>query len=206
MGDIARVHCGAGRVISLSSDPLSALDPGSVEALLKKTPGLTHLAVVHHETSTGLLNPIERLFELAQRYGVALIVDAMSSFAALPIDLEITPYPYLIASSNKCLQGMAGASFVIARGDALAAIADHPPRSLYLDLHAQHRALAAAGQMRFTPPVQTLYALDRALDETLQEGVARRLARYRRNGQLLRDGLNGLASNWPTPTCPRPAC
>ncbi len=140
--------------------------------------GYSQLAVVHHETTTGMLNPVERIGALCRERGVELIVDAMSSYAGLPIDIERLGADYLISSANKCLQGMAGLSFVICRRVALERLEVPVGRSLYLNLKEQQRYFASSRQMRYTPPVQLAYALARALDEFFIEGQQARRGRY----------------------------
>ncbi|MDO7905616.1 2-aminoethylphosphonate--pyruvate transaminase [Paenibacillus sp. JX-17] len=169
------------------------LDLEALEAELSR-PGckITHLAIVHHETTTGLLNPVPEIGELCQLHHIQLVVDAISSFAAVPIDMKSMNISYLISSSNKNIQGMPGISFVIAPHHLLNSLKEHPKRSLYLDLYEQYRFFQQTSQMRFTPPVQTLYALHQALDELIQEGVAARYARYCRSWDRLQEGLHAL--------------
>jgi len=154
--------------------------------------GVSHLAVVHHETTTGMLNPVEAIGARCRARGVSMIVDAMSSYAGLAIDVEAMNADYLISSSNKCVQGMAGIAFVIARRAVLERLRTVPGRSLYLNLAEQHRFFERSRQMRFTPPVQVAYALDAALDELFEEGGAARAARYRRCFEVLDAGVRGL--------------
>jgi len=140
-------------------------DVDAVEAIFKEDSELTHFVFVHHETTTGMLNPLPELLELCQKYEIDSIVDAMSSYAGLPIDMRELPIDYLISSSNKCIQGMAGTSFVIANKEKLAKTAEIPPRNLYLNLWGNHSYIEKTGQFQFTPPVQIVYALNQALDE-----------------------------------------
>jgi 2-aminoethylphosphonate-pyruvate transaminase len=163
-----------------------------IEQALARDPAITHVGVVHCETTTGLLNPIEAIGSIVQRHGRQYIVDAMSSFGAVPIDLDLTPIDYLISSANKCLESVPGCAFVIARRDALMVIADYA-RSLSLDLIAQWRGLEETGQFRFTPPTHVLLALAQALDELDTEGgVAGRAARYKCNHDTLMWGMRRL--------------
>lgn len=165
------------------------LEMGLVEEYLKRDPAVSHIAVVHHETSTGMLNPLESIGALAGRYGCSVIVDAVSSFAGVPMPLGNLPLDILVSTSNKCVQGMAGLTFLFCRKQALQKMERHAPRAYYLDVVAQHRAFESTGEMRFTPPVQVVYALRQALTELRQEGVANRIARYRENWSVLRAGL-----------------
>lgn len=153
----------------------------------------TQLALVHHETSSGMLNPLPEIAELCRARDVELIVDAMSSYAGIPIDVDGLNIDYLIASSNKCIQGMAGLGFVICKRAALDKLQRVPGRSYYLSLADQHRFLEKTGQMQFTPPVQIIYALDQALQEFEAEGGAEaRHQRYVRNWQALDSGMLDL--------------
>jgi 2-aminoethylphosphonate-pyruvate transaminase len=152
--------------------------------------GYTQLAVVHHETSTGMLNPVPALAEACKSRGVEIIVDAMSSYAGIPIDVEALGIDFLVSSSNKCIQGMAGLGFVICQRERLARMQHVPGRSYYLSMADQHRFLEKSGQMQFTPPVQVVYALEQALREFFDEGGAEaRHARYVRNFEALDSGM-----------------
>jgi 2-aminoethylphosphonate-pyruvate transaminase len=163
-----------------------------IDQALLRDQAITHVAVVHCETTTGLLNPIEAIGSIVHRQGRQYLVDAMSSFGAVPIELTLTPIDYLIASANKCLEGVPGCGFVIARRETLAASAGNA-RSLSLDLVAQWRGLEDNGQFRFTPPTQVLLALAQALAELDAEGgVAGRAARYRINHETLMWGMRRL--------------
>jgi 2-aminoethylphosphonate aminotransferase len=153
----------------------------------------THLAIVHHETSTGMLNPVGEIAKLCRANDVEIIVDAMSSYAGIPIDTEALGIDFLVSSSNKCIQGMAGLGFVICRRDRLNAMRHVPGRSYYLSLADQHAFLEKTGQMQFTPPVQVVYALDQALTEFFAEGGSEaRHARYVSNWEALDSGMLGL--------------
>ena len=148
--------------------------------------------MVHRETTTGIINSIENFSELGKKYGHSLILDAISSYAGVPIDLETTPIDYLISTSNKCIQGMAGLAFVISSKSELVRLKDIPPRSFYLSLYDQYDYIEKTGQMRFTPPVQIIYALRQAIDEYFEEGKESRYNRYTENWQTLRSGLKQL--------------
>ncbi|MED4956746.1 2-aminoethylphosphonate aminotransferase [Paenibacillus macerans] len=160
---------------------------------------ISHLAVVHHETTTGLLNRVKEIGELCRRYHIDMLVDAMSSFAAVPLDMKEMNISFLASSSNKNLQGMPGVSFVIAEKSKLENLKDRKPRSYYLNLYAQYRYFAEHAQMRFTPPVQTLYALKQAIRELKQEGIAKRYARYTASWKTLISGLNRLGLTYIVP-------
>ena len=166
-------------------------DIRAIEELIGQNPGISHLAVVHHETTTGMLNPVAQIAEVAGRHGIATIVDAISSYAGLPIDIARMNATFLVSTSNKCIQGMAGLAFVICRKDALGKLTPGS-RGFYLDLPAQHRYFEEHLQTRFTPPVQVIYALRQALDEYFAETEQGRHQRYRENWILLYRGMTGL--------------
>jgi 2-aminoethylphosphonate-pyruvate transaminase len=169
-----------------------AADAGSVADVLDAEPSVTHVAIVHCETTTGLLNPLAAVAEVTRARGRSLIVDAMSSFGALPLDMHALGIQYLVASSNKCLEGVPGLSFVVAERQALDACAGRA-RGYSLDLHAQCRALDADGQFRFTPPTHVVLALAEALDEHEREGgIMARGARYSANQRRVVDELSRL--------------
>lgn len=166
------------------------VDPEAVRAALREDPALTHVALVHVETTTGVLNPLEAIGRIVRESGRLFFVDAMSSFGALPIDFE--GIDFLAASSNKCLEGVPGLGLVLARRAALERI-EGRARTLTLDLHAQWRGLERDGQFRFTPPTHVLMALLQALRELeLEGGVSARGARYRANQERLRAGMEAL--------------
>jgi len=165
-------------------------------SLLRETlhahPRISHLAVVHHETSTGLLNPLPAIAALARDHGVSLIVDAISSLGGVPVNIHTDAIDYLLSTSNKCLQGMPGLAWVICRREGLEESRQIPRRSYYLNLYQQYRHFEANGQMQFTPPVQVVYALAQAIREFWEEGADNRFRRYRRNWEILMDGLRDL--------------
>jgi 2-aminoethylphosphonate-pyruvate transaminase len=191
MCEIAAVH--QLPYLSFESSPVAKIDLTELENVIRTAhPPITHLAMVHHETTTGLLNDIATVGALCQRYGIEFIIDAMSSYGALPIQMEQQHVCYLAASSNKNLQGMAGVSFVIADRDALKKLRHRKAKSYYFDLLAQYEYFQKNRQFRFTPPVQTLYALRQAMDELQAEGVHGRYQRYSRSWQTLVQGLQQL--------------
>jgi 2-aminoethylphosphonate-pyruvate transaminase len=148
------------------------------------------VAFVHCETSTGLFNPAEELAAAARERGATVVVDAMSSFGAVPVDLENCDF--LVSSANKCIESVPGFSFVLARLATLRA-AEGRARSLSLDLHAQWKGLEKDGQFRFTPPTHALLAFRQALRELRAEGgVAGRAARYRENHRVLVERMRKL--------------
>ena len=169
-----------------------AVDPAAVERALADNPALVHVALVHCETTSGLLNPLPAIAAVVARQGRAFMVDAMSSFGALPLDLRQTPITAVLASSNKCLEGVPGIAFAVIAKDAIEFAKGVAP-SLSLDLYDQWRGFEANGQWRFTPPVQVVAALVEALRVLESEGgPAARLERYRNNFRTLADGMARL--------------
>lgn len=174
------------------SDWSAPLNLQAIEGILATDRAISHLAFVHHETTTGMLNPLVPLCELARKYAKKVIVDAISSYAGIPINLQNCPVDYLLATSNKCIQGMAGLSFVICKKDALERIANIPPRSFYLNLFRQYRYWVDHKELPYTPAVQVAYALRQALVEYFAEGPEGRHNRYLENWQTLIAGLRKL--------------
>ena len=166
--------------------------PAAVDAVLAADPAITHVAFVHCETTSGLLNPMPELAAIVAKHGRALLLDAMSSFGALPIDLQAVRVMAVLASSNKCLEGVPGLGFALIEKDALAGSKGVSP-SLSLDLHDQWRGFESNGQWRFTPPVQVVAALLEALRQFEADGgQSARLARYRQNFAVLSEGMRRL--------------
>jgi 2-aminoethylphosphonate-pyruvate transaminase len=190
MAEICRRMSRSYSVLECAEDQVP--DVGSLDQALKADPGITHVAAVQVETTSGILNPIESLAAVVATHRRRLLIDAMSGFGALALDAARTPFEAVAASSNKCLEGLPGLSFVIAREDALSEAAGRSP-TLSLDLHDQWRAFEANGQWRFTPPTQIVAALDTALDLLAAEGgTSARLARYQANLTMLRTGMTAL--------------
>jgi 2-aminoethylphosphonate-pyruvate transaminase len=183
---VLKIECVA---LTFPDDSLPDLD--QIAAALADE-AITHLAVVHCETTTGLINPIKDIGLLAQKYSKRYFVDAMSSFGAVPIDLADCAIDYLVSSANKCIEGVPGFGFVLARREALLATEGYA-RNLSLDLLSQWRGLNGDGQFRFTPPTHVLLAFQQALNELDEEGgVEGRAQRYRRNYQTLIAGMREL--------------
>ena len=176
----------------LRLDWLAPIDLGAVTSALDAQPRTTHLFFVHHETTTGLLNPLLPLALSCKQRGITTIVDAVSSYAGLPIDLQSAPIDFLFSSSNKCVQGFAGLGLVLARRASLLATERFPRRGVYLNLFDNWKAQEADGQCLFTPPVQVIYALDAALDELFEETPAKRYARYAACYETLMRGMDAL--------------
>lgn len=148
------------------------------------------VCVVHCETTTGLMNPVEEIGRVVREHGAACFVDAMSSFGAVPTDLGSVTW--LTTSSNKCIEGVPGFGIVLARLGALEATRGQS-RTLSLDLHEQWEALERTGQFRFTPPTHSMLAFDRALEELVDEGgVSARHERYTRVQRRISDGFRAM--------------
>jgi 2-aminoethylphosphonate-pyruvate transaminase len=168
------------------------VEPDRVEHALEADPAISHVALVHCETTSGLLNPLKPVAEVVARQRRALLLDAMSSFGALDIDLATTPITAVLASSNKCLEGVPGLGFALVAQPAII-LAKGVSSSLSLDLYDQWRGLESNGQWRFTPPVQVVAALVEALRALEEEGgPSARLRRYRENFKTLSDGMRRL--------------
>ncbi len=169
-----------------------AVDAGELDRILGATPSITDVAVVHCETTTGLLNPLEAVAGVVRQHRRRLLVDTMSSFGALPIDAAGLGLTAVMASSNKGLEGVPGIGFVVVESQHLATCKGNAV-SLSLDLHEQAAGFRRNGQWRFTPPVQVAAALESALDQLAAEGgVAARGGRYRRLHALLVEGMQAL--------------
>ncbi|MFM5161707.1 2-aminoethylphosphonate--pyruvate transaminase [Aeromonas rivipollensis] len=191
MGEMAR--CLGLRHHELDCGETTRPEPAAIDAMLVHHPEITHLAIVHCETTTGMLNPLEEVAELCLRRGIRLIVDAMSSFGGIPIDMGRLGIEFLISSANKCIQGVPGFGFVIARRAALTACAGRA-RSVSLDLHAQWQTMEQqGGKWRFTSPTHTVLAFAQALRELDEEGgIAARHQRYSENQRTLVAGMAAL--------------
>ncbi|MDB4777239.1 2-aminoethylphosphonate--pyruvate transaminase [Verrucomicrobia bacterium] len=167
-------------------------DPAYVASLLEKDTDITHVAVVHCETTTGIVNPIASIGKTVKAAQRHYIVDAMSSLGGMPIDFEDACIDFLVSSANKCIEGVPGFSFVIAKRDPLFAN-ESTTRSLSLDLAAQLRGFEKNGQFRYSPPTHSLLAFEQALNELDTEGgVEGRAARYKRNHEVLMSGMASL--------------
>ena len=167
-------------------------DLAQIEKALETDTAITNVAVIHCETTTGLMNPVKEIGRMVQQSGARYFVDAMSSFGAVPIDLAEWGIDYLVSSANKCIEGVPGFGFALARREALMQTEGNA-RSLSLDLLSQWEGLEQNGQFRFTPPTHALLAFHQALLELEAEGgVAGRAARYRANYETLIAGMRAM--------------
>jgi len=163
-----------------------------IDAALHADPAITHVAQVHCETGAGVLNDLAGIAQACVRHGKGLIVDAMSSFGALPIDIREIPFDALVAASGKCLEGVPGMGFVLARKAVLDGCAGNS-HSLVMDLHDQYVYMQATTQWRFTPPTHVVAALRAAVDQFIEEGgQPARGARYAANCAALIAGMRSI--------------
>ncbi|KRL61015.1 2-aminoethylphosphonate--pyruvate transaminase [Latilactobacillus fuchuensis] len=172
-----------------------------VTAFLDQHPEVTHFAMIHCETTTGILNPIETILPQVKDRGIITIVDAMSSFGGIPINLLDLKIDFLISSANKCIQGVPGFAFVMANC-AILETCQGRSTSLSLDLYDQHMSFKMhPGKWRFTSPTHTVLAFDQALSELIAEGgVAQRYQRYTANQRQLVNGMQALGYQALLPT------
>jgi len=177
--------------VELRYDWTQRPDLGQIESALRDDPAIHAVALVHHETTTGLLNLVTEVGAITRRAGLWLLLDAVSSLAAEDLDLVHDSVDLCACTANKCIQGIPGVSFVLVRNEAMAAMVQYPRRSLYLHLPL-HWEAQEKRSVPFTPSVQTWYALDEALDELLEETVAKRVQRHHVAAQLLREGFTRL--------------
>lgn len=190
ISQIARIH--SIPLLELIYEENETPDLLEIESTLMKNPLITHVSVIHGETTTGLLNPIAEIGYIVSSYGKAYIVDAMSTFGAYDINMKALNISYLISSSNKCIEGIPGFSYVLAQRTELEKC-KFQARSLSLDLYDQWSGLNTNGQFRFTPPVQALLAFREALNELEKEGgVNSRAERYSVNNALLTGEMKEL--------------
>jgi 2-aminoethylphosphonate-pyruvate transaminase len=168
------------------------VNPVVLEQRLRADPSITHVVLIHCETGTGVLNPLADVAAVCQRHYKGLIVDAMSSFGALPIDAREVRFDALVAASGKCLEGVPGMGFVFVRQAVLDRCAGNS-QSLAMDLFDQHQYMEKTGQWRFTPPTHVVVALAEAVQQHVEGGgQAARLARYQDNCHALVDGMAAL--------------
>ncbi len=180
-------------VVFNDSGELAPPDLEKLEATLKADNTITHVAVVHSETTTGMLNPIAEIGKIVKRHGKIFIVDAMSSFGGIPMDIEALGIDFIVSSANKCIQGVPGFGFIIADRELLMTCKGRA-RSLSLDLYDQWNTMENdKGKWRYTSPTHVVRAFYQALKELDEEGgVAKRTERYRANHRTLVDGMRGL--------------
>ncbi|MBN2295376.1 MAG: 2-aminoethylphosphonate--pyruvate transaminase [Pirellulales bacterium] len=179
--------------VVVSLPEIQAADPSGIEETLAAEPGITHIAMVHCETTTGLLNPAAEVGKIARKHGATYILDAMSSFGGVPMTMEDVGAHYLISSANKCIQGVPGFGFVIAHRPTFEQTRGWA-RSLSLDLFDQWQTMeSGGGKWRYTSPTHTVRAFVQALDELDEEGgIKARSKRYAENHRLLVEGMQRI--------------
>ncbi|MGL4876644.1 2-aminoethylphosphonate--pyruvate transaminase [Paraclostridium dentum] len=193
MVDIARYHDLNYLVIKQEYNLLPDLE--KIQEVIKTDNEITHVMMVHCETTTGILNDIKSVGEIASKYSKVFMVDAMSSFGGIDIDINDCKIDFLISSSNKCIQGVPGFSFIIANRKKLME-SKGKARSLSLDLYDQWIGMDKDGKWRFTSPTHVVLAFSKALDELEEEGgIVARSNRYTSNNKLLRDRLKSIGVN-----------
>ncbi len=187
---MAVIHHIKHQVVRFSEDEIISAE--STEKWLKEYPETTHLACVHSETTTGLFNPVERIGPVCNSHKVIFIVDAMSSFGGVEMDLREMKIDFLVSSSNKCIEGVPGFAFALCKRKELEK-SKGQARSLSLDLFDQWNGLETNGQFRFTPPTLSIMAFRQALKELDKEGgVEARQRRYKANKAILDEGMARL--------------
>ena len=180
------------RCSTMSFDEASPVDPQALAQRLQEDASITHVVLIHCETGAGVLNPLQAVADVCAQFDRGLIVDAMSSFAALEIDARKTRFDALVAASGKCLEGVPGMGFVFIRQALLDGCAGRS-QSLAMDLHDQYVYMEKTGQWRFTPPTHVVVALHEAIAQFEAEGgQSARLARYTLNYQTLVAGMAAL--------------
>ena len=163
-----------------------------IDEALSRDPSITHVAQVHCETGTGILNPLEEIAQVVARHGKGLIIDAMSSFGAIPIDARTMPFDALVAASGKCLEGVPGMGVVVMRRSVLGQSQGNC-HSLAMDLYDQYVYMQKTGQWRFTPPTHVVAALRAAIDQfKVEGGQPARGGRYSANCRTLIEGMEQL--------------
>jgi len=180
-------------VVSNDSGELAPPAEDRLLKVLREDPAITHVAMVHCETTTGMLNPLARIGGIVREFGKIFIVDAMSSFGGIPLDMATIGADFLVSSANKCIQGVPGFGFILARREALEQTADQA-RSLSLDMYDQWRTMEQEhGKWRFTSPTHVVRAFAQALQELDEEGgIEARYRRYVNNHITLVDGMREL--------------
>jgi 2-aminoethylphosphonate-pyruvate transaminase len=178
--------------INLQSSVYEQPDLAAVEQALKENPDVAVVYCCHHETGTGILNPIRKIGALAHQYGAIFVTDTTSTLGMIPLDVVKDNVDFCMASAQKGLMAMSGLSFIIGREDIIKASKDYPTRSYYCNLYLQYEYFEKTGEMHFTPPVQTIYATIQALKEYFAEGEIAKFARHRRVYEAIHQGLSEL--------------
>lgn len=178
--------------IDLKSSVFDQPNLADVEQALKDNPDVAVVYCCHHETGTGVLNPIREIGALAHQYGAIFVSDTTSSLGMIPLDVVKDNVDFCMASAQKGLMAMSGLSFIIGKTDIIKASKNYPTRSYYCNLYLQYEYFEKTGEMHFTPPVQTIYATIQALKEYFEVGEEAKFARHRRVYEAIRKGVNEL--------------
>lgn len=195
------------RIASVHRIPLQRLEfgwtqpigLGEVDRALSEDPGITHVAMIQHETSTGMLNPLRAVGELVASHGRALIVDAISSLGSEQLDLAADHITWCVGTANKCLEGLPGVSFVAGSHADFRALSEVPARGFYLDLYGHYHSQEDLNAPMFTPAVQVMTAFEKALDFALAEGPEARGRRYDALAQAVRAGFAARGGSFLLP-------
>lgn len=189
MKSILEVHGAAVDVLKAELGGFPSMQ--SIEKMLQNDPSISAIGLVHHETSTGMLNPLSEVSKLAKKYKKHLLVDAISSLGAEKIDLQKDSIDLCAATSGKCFHSFPGVSFVILKKSMVPVLKKIPRKTLYLDLlnTLEHEE---KNDTPFTPAVQLFYALETALDELIRQGLEKRISEYEKKSQFLEKGFSGL--------------
>jgi len=178
--------------INLKSSVYEQPDLNQVEQTLKDNPDVAVVYCCHHETGTGVLNPIREIGALAHQYGAIFISDTTSTLGMIPLDVVKDNVDFCMASAQKGLMAMSGLSFIIGRTDIIKASKDYPTRSYYCNLYLQYEYFEKTGEMHFTPPVQTIYATIQALKEYFEVGEEAKFVRHRVVYEAIHKGVSEL--------------
>lgn len=188
LGDIAKRYNIPTTILNI---PLyEQFDIDKIEQILKEDTEISHILLVHHETTTGVLAPLDEIGELSRKYNKLLVIDAISSLGGHPLDLEKQNVAFCTVSANKCIESFPGVSFVIARTEEIKKLKGKS-KSYYFDLYEQWNK-EQKGETPFTPPVQLVFALKEALIQLEREGIQNRIERYKRMNSRMKDGLSRL--------------
>ncbi|MBS1946495.1 MAG: 2-aminoethylphosphonate--pyruvate transaminase [Bacteroidetes bacterium] len=187
---MANIHQLNHSVVRFEEDEI--VSPEAAEKFLQSNPKTTHVACIHSETTTGLFNPVKEIGAICKKFSKVFIVDAMSSFGGVEMDMKEMNIDFLVSSSNKCIEGVPGFSFALCKKAELAK-AKGQARSLSLDLYDQWNGLETNGQFRFTPPTLSIMAFQQAMKELEEEGgIKARRQRYQSNKKILDEGMAAL--------------
>lgn len=178
--------------IDLKSSVFEQPSLANVEQTLKDNPDVAVVYCCHHETGTGVLNPIREIGALAHQYGAILVSDTTSSLGMIPLDVVKDNIDFCMASAQKGLMAMSGLSFIIGKTDIIKASKNYPTRSYYCNLYLQYEYFEKTGEMHFTPPVQTIYATIQALKEYFEVGEEAKFSRHRRVFEAIHKGVSEL--------------